>query len=87
MTEEDLFCIADSPLDDSFCNIFIACLTKRLLLYSQSPRHALFDIVLPACLLIIGVSGTKLDAFARSESRILTPERISMDPELLIIDR
>jgi hypothetical protein len=83
---EHNFCIAEEPLDDGFCNIFTACVIKRFLLYWQSPKFFIFDVVLPAILLSIGCAGTKFDTFARAESRILGPERVSIEPEMMIID-
>ena len=72
------FSIAESPLDESFCNNFKAVLSKRILFY-RSKQAVFYEFILPIIIMVFGIGATSIDFFNRTPSRILQPDRVSDD--------
>jgi hypothetical protein len=85
-TTEEHYSIATSPVDSSFCNNFKAISRKRFQLLNNWQTF-IYECLLPSILMIIGISLTSIDFFARSPTRILDPSRVTIDNlETLIFD-
>ena len=80
------YSLAESASDNTFFNNFSAVVTKRLLLY-QSLSSVVYELLVPILIMAGGVSLTSIDFFSRSESKILSAERISDVPLRVLFDK
>jgi hypothetical protein len=55
---EEVFTLAESKTDDSFCNSFNAVIRKRYLLYKNNRRYIFLDFCLPLLFMVLGISVT-----------------------------
>jgi hypothetical protein len=78
------YSLAESSSDLTFFNNFSAVVTKRLLLY-QSLSSLVYELLVPILIMAGGVSLTSIDFFTRSESKILSAERISPEQPLRVL--
>lgn len=72
------FSIAESPINESFCNNFKAVLGRRINQY-RSKQAICYEFILPIMIMVLGISITSIDFFLRTPSRILQPDRTSSD--------
>jgi hypothetical protein len=85
--KEKVFTLSASQTDDSFTNSFKAVSRKRYLLYKNSRQYIFLDIFLPVVFMVLGIYVTTFEQFNRGPSRILAPERMGGEKQLLLFDR
>jgi hypothetical protein len=71
-------------LDESFGNNFMAIMFKRVSNYRRNTRAVFNEAILPAIIMVVGISLSRYFANWRSESRILSPYRLPLPQKLLI---
>ena len=84
---DEVFTLAESKTDDSFCNSFKAVGHKRYLLYKNSRRYIFLDFCLPLLFMVLGIWITTFESFSRSPTEILGPERMGFDNQLILFDK
>lgn len=62
----------------------MAVLYQRLMDYRRNKRLFFTSVITPALLLILGVTLSKIDRIDASESRLQTPDRLTVPQPLLI---
>jgi len=79
------FSLSETDADSTFSANFNAIFFKRFLLY-QSWKSLVYEILAPVFIIVVGTGLTSIDLFTRTESRILSPERIYDGKQLLLVN-
>lgn len=70
-------------LDESFLNNFNAVMFKRVSNYKRNMRAVFNEAILPAIIMILGISLANFYSDWRSPSRILSPSRLPLPQKIL----
>ena len=73
--------------NDTFCNSFRAVVRKRVWLYQSNRKYLILDVFFPMIFMMAGVFATSFAHFGTSPSRILGPDRIGYENQLILIDK
>ena len=71
-------------LDESFANNFMAIIFKRVSSYRRNRRAVFNEAILPAIIMVVGISLSRFYMQWRSQSRILSPHRLPLPQKLLV---
>lgn len=65
-------------LDETFWNSLTAVLYKRVSNKKRNWKALIYELVLPAMILVVGFTTALLSPSWRSDSTLMTPERLSV---------
>jgi hypothetical protein len=77
--DKDPFVLSQSKSADPVLLTFTSVIKKRLMMFGNK-NNVFLELLVPALIMILGTSVISIDFFFRSESRIMSPSRVSTLP-------
>ena len=78
------YSLEHSPTDETFCSNLGAVLLKRVNIYKRNRRSFLFELLIPAVLVLLGVIISKVNQRKGSHAKTLSPSMLPLKQKLLM---